>query len=72
MGRARAICEEFSDPVLAEARVLESDDYALREVEEIKCFLDSRYFSRLLEKMLNVRYYCTKAKREQGLGTCIA
>jgi hypothetical protein len=52
--------------------VLESEDYSLREIEEIKCSLDTRYFSGLLERMLNVRYCCTKAKREQGLEKCIA
>ena len=72
MGRARAICEEFSDTVLVESRVLETDVYNLRETEEIQCSLDSRYFSGLLERMLNVRYCCTKAKREQGLENCLA
>jgi hypothetical protein len=72
MGRARAICEEFSDAVLVGARVLEYEDYSIREIEEIKCSLDARYFSGLLERMLNVKYCCTKAEREQGLEKCIA
>jgi hypothetical protein len=72
MGRARAICEEFSDTVVVGARVLESEDYSLREIEEIECSLETRHFSGLLERMLNVRYCCTKAERDQGLEKCIA
>ena len=72
MGRARAICEEFSDTVVVGAKVLESDDYSLREIEEIRCYLGAQHFTGLLERMLNVRYCCTKAKREQGLENCIA
>ena len=72
MGRARAICEEFCDTVLVGARVLEFEDYSIREIEEIKCSLDTPYFSGLLERMLNVRYCCTKAERRQGLEKCIA
>jgi hypothetical protein len=72
MGRARAICEEFSDAVVVGARVLESEDYSLREIEEIKCSLDTKCFSGLLERMSNVRYCCTKAERDQGLEKCIA
>jgi|TARA_B110000438_G_scaffold196683_1_gene188231 hypothetical protein len=72
MGRARAICEEFSDAVSVGARVLEYEDYSIREIEEIKCSLDTRYFSGLLERMLNVRYCCTKANKEADLDKCIA
>lgn len=72
MGRARAICEEFSDTVVVEVRILESEDYSIREIEEIECSLDTRNFSGLFERMLNVRYCCTKAERMQGFGKCIA
>ena len=72
MGRARAICEEFSDTVLVEARVLESDDYTLRVIEEIQCSLDTRYFSMLFERMLNIRYCCTNAERKGDSGKCNA
>jgi hypothetical protein len=72
MGRARAICEEFSDTVVVEARVLESEDYSLREIEEIECRLDTRYFNGLFERMAKVRYCCTKAERDDDLEKCTA
>ena len=72
MGRARAICEEFCDAVLVGARVLESEDYSLREIEEIECRLDTRYFNGLFERMAKVRYCCTKAERDDDLEKCTA
>ncbi len=72
MGRARAICEEFCDTVLVGSTIQECEDYSSQEVEEIKCYLETKYFADLFERITQVRYCCTKANKEADLDKCIA
>ena len=72
MSRAVAVCEEFCLKVESGARVLEANEYTSGEIEEIKCRLNTEYFTPLVERLVSIGYCCTQVQKDAGKDKCPA
>ena len=72
MSNGTALCEEFCDTIESGVRILEKNDFAIEEIEEIKCQLSIEYFTPLLERLVSIGYCCTQVQKDAGQDKCVA
>ena len=72
MSPAQAICQEFSDEVYCLYKYNLRTSALSSVGGEIKCRLDLKYFTPLLERLVGVGYCCTQVQKDPELQQCMA
>ena len=69
---AKSICEEFSDEVKCLYKYNIKNPEASYFSGEIKCRVDIKYFTSLVERLVGVGYCCTQVQKDPSRNKCIA
>lgn len=69
---AKAICEEFSEEVYCLYEYNIQEPPSPTPSGEIKCSLQIKYFTPLLERLRGAGYCCTQVQKNLGKNTCTA
>ena len=64
MTKGEAICQEFCDEVLVVDTVVEAELGTFRPIAEIKCRVDIKYFTPLMERMVQIGFCCTQVQKD--------
>ena len=70
--KAQAICEEFCDKVSCLYKHKLLNGIANPIEGEIKCTMDTQYFTELNRRMVEVRYCCTQVQSDKENKKCVA
>ena len=70
--KAKSICEEFCEKVSCLYKYNIPDPSLSSWEGEIKCTMDTQYFTELNRRMVEVRYCCTQVQSDKENKKCIA
>ncbi len=70
--KAKAICEEFCEKVSCLYKYNIPDPSLSSWEGEIKCTMDTQYFTELNRRMVEVRYCCTQVQSDKENKKCVA
>ena len=72
MIEAESICQEFCDEVVVASRGAGVELALSQQGEELKCRLQVKYFSALMERMVQAGYCCTQVQKDLRSLKCTA
>lgn len=72
MSLGYSICEEFSDEVYRLHKFNILQPHVSEATEELKCSVEIKHFTVLVERMVQAGYCCTQVQKDHEKNTCTA